>query len=352
MARMGGKRTLGHYAKHMAFRAFGVQMRHAFVAVIVGAIAVSSLGLPLQARPAEKPGLPSIQIPAQQLPTIRDFAISAEADWVAISEDGVWTAGKEPNVLVHLDPRTNRILKRISLPGDACAGLAVSSDRVWVPICNGKRNFVIVVAMTTGALVGTIPLGPPEEGGIAAGNGSVWFTTGDGSKLTEVSQRNLAIRREIAVPKGSYNPIFSDGHVWITSVDQDLLTDIAAKTGAVIARTRVGPKPRFVTSGEGSIWTLNQGDGSVTRVKQASHKVLATIPLGIPGAGGDIAFGAGTVWATSLGMPLTAIEAATNRPVKQWVGKGGDSLRFGFGSVWLTDLRRGRLLRIAAERSR
>jgi hypothetical protein len=32
--------------------------------------------------------------------------------------------------------------------------------------------------------------------------------------------------------------------------------------------------------------------------------------------------------------------------VRQWVGKGGDSLRFGFDSLWLTDYKKGLLSRI------
>jgi hypothetical protein len=32
--------------------------------------------------------------------------------------------------------------------------------------------------------------------------------------------------------------------------------------------------------------------------------------------------------------------------LKQWIGKGGDSLRFGFASLWITDYRKGLLCRI------
>src|SRR5438309_2266326 len=41
----------------------------------------------------------------------------------------------------------------------------------------------------------------------------------------------------------------------------------------------------------GSVWTLNQGDGTVSRVDEKSRKVIATIQVGIPGAGGDIGYG-------------------------------------------------------------
>ena len=109
----------------------------------------------------------------------------------------------------------------------------------------------------------------------------------------------------------------------------------------------VGPKPRFLTAGAGLIWTLNQGDGTVTRIEARSKKVTATITAGIPGSGGDIAWGAGFIWATLLNVPLIAIDPTTNKVVRQWIGPGGDSLRFGHDSIWLTDYKQGTLSRIA-----
>jgi hypothetical protein len=45
-------------------------------------------------------------------------------------------------------------------------------------------------------------------------------------------------------------------------------------------------------------------------------------------------------------VPLTRIDATANKVVRQWVGKGGDSLRCGFDSIWITDHKRGLLERV------
>mgnify|MGYP007115157634 CR=1 FL=1 len=47
---------------------------------------------------------------------------------------------------------------------------------------------------------------------------------------------------------------------------------------------------------------------------------------GVPGGGGEIAYGDGHVWLTVFQIPLTKIDAATNTVVKQWVGPGGDAV--------------------------
>jgi len=158
-----------------------------------------------------------------------------------------------------------------------------------------------------------------------------------------------SVRQKIRIPPGSYNPLFSDGIVWITGVENGVVTAVDADTGKLLDSIPVGTKPRFLTAGGGSIWTLNQADGTVTRVDEKSRKVLARIQVGIPGTGGDIGYGADSVWLSVFDVPLTRVEAATNRVVKQWIGKGGDSLRFGFDSLWITDYKKGLLSRIAIQ---
>ena len=80
------------------------------------------------------------------------------------------------------------------------------------------------------------------------------------------------------------------------------------------------------------------------------HEELAScqqwIEAGLSGAGGEIAYGEGSIWATLLGFPITRIDPATNKVAQQWAGKGGDSIRVGFGSVWLTELDAGVVWRI------
>ena len=112
-----------------------------------------------------------------------------------------------------------------------------------------------------------------------------------------------------------------------------------------MATVPTGPGPRFLTVGAGSVWTLNQGDGSLTRVATGDPHITQTIALGIPGRGGDIAFGAGTVWTTVWKMPLSAVDAASGTLRCQWAGAGGDSLGIGHGSIWLTDYHAGTISR-------
>ena len=130
------------------------------------------------------------------------------------------------------------------------------------------------------------------------------------------------------------------------------MTRIDPQTNAVVATIAVGPEPRFLAIGEGSLWTLNQGDGSITRVDLATEEVIATIEAGIPGGGGEIAVGEGSIWATSFEFPITRIDPPSNAVVQQFFGPGGDAIRVGLGSVWLSNLQAGNVWRIDPRRIR
>jgi virginiamycin B lyase len=293
------------------------------------------------------PEVREVQVPFATLKPEAVFKIGENADWVQITDDAVWVASSKPASVHRIDPDTDREVAVIPLPGIRCAGIAFGFESLWVPLC-GQTNSIARIDASANRITAILSVGPAgEEGGITTSYDSVWIVTDDAGTLVRIDPATNEVRQKVSIAPGSYNPRFSDGTVWITGGTANLLTAVDATTGDVIAIIPVGPKPRFLTAGKGSIWTLNQGDGTVTRVDAQSKRVTATIAVGIPGHGGDIAWGAGFIWATVFDIPLTAIDATTNRVVHQWIGPGGDSLRFGHDSIWLTNYKQGTLSRIA-----
>jgi virginiamycin B lyase len=263
------------------------------------------------------------------------FAVEGEPDWMVVTEDAVWVTSSNVNHVVRLDAATNRagLIVTIDKP---CSGLASGFGAIWVPSCGAHALFR--VDPQTGKIVAQIPAGPADsEGGITVGAGSVWLVTKKEGLLVRVDPQTNQVVARITIPSGSYAPAFGEGAVWITSTEHNLLTHVDAQSNRVMASIPIGPQPRFLTVGAGSVWTLNQGDGTVSRIDMKTDGVTAAIPVGIPGTGGEIAFGAGSVWATVFQIPMSRIDPATNTVVRQWVGPGGDSIRLGHGSIWLTD---------------
>src|ERR1022692_858773 len=296
-----------------------------------------------------KPEIKEVQVLFSSIKLTATFKVGGTADWVLVTDNAVWVASTKPYAVLRIDPATNTIVATVKVSGEACSGLASGFGSIWVPVC-GKKAALVRIDAIKNTISATLPIAPAvPEGGTTASADSVWIVTDMNGTLSRIDPSTNRVRQKISIPPGSYNPIFSNGIIWITGVENGVLTAVDAATGKVLESVAVGPKPRFLTSGGGCIWTLNQGDGTVSRVDEKSRKVIATIQVGIPGAGGDIGYGAESVWPTVFGVPLIRIDATANNVVRQWVGKGGDSLRYGFGSIWITDYKKGLLSRIAIE---
>jgi streptogramin lyase len=202
---------------------------------------------------------------------------------------------------------------------------------------------------TTGKTIAEISADPANsEGGITTGLGAVYIVVKP-STLLKVDPDTNTVVAKLDLPSESENPFFGNGFVWVTSFGHNALLKVDPQSMKLVATIPIGPKPRFLTIGAGSVWALNQGDGTVSRVDMASGKLVATIECGLTGEGGEISFGAGSAWATLFNIPLTQIDASTNKAVKQWAGKGGDGLQFGFGSLWLSNLAQQTVWRISPD---
>lgn len=272
------------------------------------------------------------------------FHLGGTPDWLAVTPNSVWVANDALKSVQRIDVGTNALLARVKLPEEPCSGLSSGFGSLWVPLC-GERPSLARVDLTTNAVTAILPIGPAlSEGGITTSSDSVWLVVKNGT-LARIDPATNHIRQTIAIPSGSYNPLYADGVVWVTSGEHDLLTTIDARGGDVVTRIRVGSKPRFLATGDGIIWTLNQGDGTVSKVDAQAKRLIENVQAAMPGGGGELAYGAGSAWATIVGVPLARIDSTTNA-VRHWGGRGGDAVRFGAGSIWLTDYYDGLLWRI------
>lgn len=319
--------------------------------MLLAAVAFGLSGAPA-AKPERpvKPGIanPSLRIPIQKLVPDAVFPVPGHPDWLAIDEHA-WVSSAPSNLVARMDPKTNQVVALIPVGKEPGNGLAAGFGSLWVPNCGDSTLSRIDLA--TGKVTATFPMTfADSEGGIATGAGSVWILTDARSTLVRLDPTNNTVVAEIRVAPGSYAVAFGEGAVLVTSTKENLVTRIDPRTNRIVETIKVGPEPRFLAVGEGAVWTLNQGDGSISRVDLKSNKLVATIAAGIPGGGGEIAVGEGSVWATAFDYPITRIDPASNTVAQQFYGPGGDAIRVGLGSVWLSNLREGNVWRLDPKR--
>jgi hypothetical protein len=294
---------------------------------------------------ATEPPVPAPRSIAELVPTAV-IALGKTADWVAITDAAVWVGTTGPNAVQQIDPKLNARVATALLPGKPCAGLAVGFGSLWVPLC-ATPNTLARVDLATRVVTLVPGLGPAaKEGGIAVSPDSVWLLIDERATLARIDPATGRIRQRIRVPRGSYNPLYSEGRIWVTRADGAEVTVVDATSGALVASVHGGPQPRFLAAGAGAVWTLNQGDGSLTRIDAHHPQLISTVALGTPGHGGDISYAAGMVWTTMSKVPLSLVDGTSGALLCQWAGPGGDSLGIGHGAIWLTDYDGGTVSRL------
>ena len=289
----------------------------------------------------------------RELTPVASWKLGKTADWVAIDADAVWVASTGPFAVHRIDPGTQAVTDHVPLSGEPCSGLVLGFGVLWVPLCASKdSNHAAALAkvdLATRKVIARYPLGPAApEGGIAVSDDSVWLVIDNRGGLARIDPNTGKLRSRTQIPAGSHNPHFNQGVVWISQATGSTLSGVSADSGTLLPPIAVGPHPRFLTSGAGAVWTLNQGDGSVTRVDLATRGT-ESIALHTPGPGGDLQYGVGYLWSTMPKTPLSLIDANTHALICQWQGPGGDSLGIGFGAIWLTDYHGGTVSRIPIE---
>lgn len=311
---------------------------------------------PAAAQP-QRPPRPGVSAPGvkRDIATIKPvgvFPVPGNPDWQVITPDAVWVTSGRKNLVARLDPKTNTVVTLVETATRPCSGLVEAFGTVWVPICGDQAapdsKRLQRIDPKTNKIVATLPVGPAlSEGGVTANADSIWMLSDMKGILSRIDPETNRVIAEIQVPQGSsVVTLGEDKAIWVVSTEKSVVVRVDPNTNLTTDRVAVGPNPRFTTVGGGAIWTLNQGDGTVSRIDVKTRKLITSIEVGVPGGGGEIAYGEGYVWVTVFEIPLTQIDPDTNKVIKQWFGPGGDSVRVGHGSVWLSNIRQENVWRL------
>ncbi|HEY4361154.1 MAG TPA: YncE family protein [Bryobacteraceae bacterium] len=320
-------------------------------ALAVCAGILSAQQQPARAPAPPKPGIPGVQAPMSYLIPDAQYRIEANGvkggpDWLAITDDAVYTNSRGTDTVFRLDPRSDKVVAAIPVK-KPCSGFAIAAGTLWSPSCEDHN--ISRIDLKTNEVVSKVPVGPANsEGGIAFGAGSAWMPSDPKGVVSRIDPATNKIIASITVPPDSFTAVYGYNLVWVSSTAKSVVSVIHPATNAVIAEIPVDKNPRFMAVGEGYVWTLNQGTGTVSKIDPRTMKVVATIDAGVPGTGGDIAAGEGALWVTQKSIPVTRIDPASNTVTSQLVGPGGDAMRVGLGYVWLSNGREGKVWRFLA----
>jgi streptogramin lyase len=272
---------------------------------------------------------------------VATFMIPGFVDFLAADGRDVWATNEGRVEKLRVDRAGPVATVQIPQP---CGAMVVAFRSLWVANCQDAS--VHRLDLESQEISAKIPTGlaaPDGELSLAAGAGSVWVLSDARGILSRIDVATNKVVARIKVRRNSFAAAFGFDAVWITNTGSGnensagSVQRIDPRTNQVQATIPVGPIPRFLAAGEGGVWTLNQGDGSVTRIDPSTNRPVASISLGMKGGGGDIATGGGKVWVRGLEVLLASIDPETNR-VSSIYGPpaGSGAVRVAGDLVWVT----------------
>lgn len=280
--------------------------------------------------------------------------------------------------------RPSTVTEKVTTGGQPC-GVVAAAGSVWVTDAEGAR----LLRISGGRVLATTKVdATPCE--LTYRYGSLWVATQSGT-LDRVDPRTGKVLARIPVGETSYEPLVAFGYVWVTNrnsasvskvdparnrvvatistpfvnaggivaaagrlwIGNDSSNDttflrLDPRTGALTKLT-AGPRPAFVAAAGGSVWTANQGDGTVTRVDERTGKVVATIVAGVspvnlaalPGAHPE-------VWVPDdKANLLVRIDATTGTVIERMLAGSGPAVVAPDGAdVWVTNFGDGTVWRV------
>jgi DNA-binding beta-propeller fold protein YncE len=297
---------------------------------------------------AFRPGIqtPGIQIPFASLKAEADFSTTSNLFFLL---DSVLLPNAEKKTLDRIELRSNKPGDPIAGINRPCSGAAQAFKSLWVPDCGDGS--ILRLEPKTGKLEAKLAIGAANvRVGIVATADSVWAITDSKTTLSRIDPDQNQVVAEVRLGEGCNSLASGDGGLWINCPTENRIVRVNPLTNLVEKRIEVSARPMSLAFGEGSLWVFCQKEGKVERIDPKTNKVIKTIELGVPGADGDISIGAGFVWITQTGFPITRIDPQTDKVAQQFYGDGGGMLQASANAVWLLNVRQGTLCRIDPKR--
>lgn len=199
---------------------------------------------------------------------------------VAIGEGAVWAT----RPLARIDPRSGRVLARITLAGARrFVDVAAGAGRVWVAT-NGYgptagRAHVYRVDPDRDRVVGRTPLTGPLTA-VATTGAAAWVVDAANERARRIDPRTGLVTASAPVGALPSDIVAGHGSLWVTNAGGRTVTRIDAESGAVQATITVGDAPRGVAVDARGVWVVTTGSGELVQIDPATSRLVRRISLG------------------------------------------------------------------------
>jgi streptogramin lyase len=221
----------------------------------------------------------------------------------AAGPEGLWHLPYSDNTLEELDPATNAVSAQVTAigePDENCCQLAVGAGSVWVPKGN---DGVYRVDAATHDVVAHIPIA--NFFGSVFGFGSLWAVSGGYVLRLDPATNSVAARiavpglAKVAIDLGCCPALgIGLGAVWVGTGTK--VARIDPNTNGVTAQMRVPGSVDFIAATDGALWAVGKSPNRSTtlwRIDPTRNNVAASLTVARDDAA-DLIAASGSLWVT------------------------------------------------------
>ncbi len=280
--------------------------------------------------------------PARVPRVAASFRITGSPQAIVAGDGGVWVTTLRS--LVRLDPRTNRIGRRLQL-NPILGALTISGSQLWLarnPMDTGKSARAPSQLRSVNAVTGHVS-GPPIHfqliANLEAAKSAIWVTNGDHAQYGRLFKIDPGRRKVVATLKIAGAPsglVEERGLLWVACSDTGYLYRVNPRTATLVGKPiRAGKALLTVAAGHDRVWVGDSYAGAVNSVDAKTGKVVSHTKLRYVS---DVAVGEGAVWATvNKPSELVRLDPTNGREVGRALPIQGTAsgLAIAFDSIWV-----------------
>lgn len=277
---------------------------------------------------------------------------------MATQSGSIWVLNHRGGSLVGINPTTNRITKRIKLPGSSRAGqfhyaLAAGAGAIWLggpwlTRVDVQRGIASTISRTSGST--------------AIGFGYLWLADDNHKILWRLSLQTGKVLAKFRLEKeglqGLGNVAVGNGSLWVDDPENALILRVNPQSGKVIKQMHLGYGPGGILFNGRTMWVSDSGKAmdltkagcsTLYEVDANTYAIKARVPMG-PFGGSVMAMAGGHLWVRTLPTLLVALNPASGQVEEALKGFPTGHYAGGIlssnGSLWVANWQDGTVWRV------
>jgi YVTN family beta-propeller protein len=278
---------------------------------------------------------------------VATVSVGAGSGMLISAAGSVWTSDFTLGQVVRIDPKTNKVARRISLPGRPFA-LAYGAGSVWV--ADREANTMARIDPRTNRITKRITIGF-QSYGAAFGAGSVWVTSEADGTVRRISPKTNRVTKTIKVGALPNGVVYAFGALWVANLGSGGLVRVDAKTNRVTKRIKLA-KVDWITPSPDSLWVSSE-TGQVYRVNPRAGAIVAKVRVGANPLGSawvSTQLG-GELWVPNIDDGTVSIVEPAQNTVRTTLtaGKGPLAIVSAAGDAWISNSEEGTVWRVSPQ---